>query len=94
MVRVLLLNTDEEIVTKAIAEYQLRDIYLAMDETVENRRIIKALGLDRYALVGASPDKSLFDVIMPTPTKKKSKSKKTLDKEVEAVVDESTKEVF
>lgn len=96
MVRVLLTENEAEIAEKAVLEYGKRNVYLAMDETVANRRIIKALGLDRYALVGADADKSLYDVVLPlSPAKKKSKpSKKALAKEVEAVVDESTKEVF
>ena len=92
MVRVLLLTNEEKLVEKALADHDVSEIHLAMDETVPNRHMIKRLGLHRYALVGANADKDLFDVVLPTtPAKKGKKSKKALA-EIGAVVDESTKE--
>ena len=93
MVRVLLLNSDEKLVAEAIAEYGMRDVYVAESGS---RHDAKQLGLDRYAFVGADADRDLYDVVLPTnPTPmKKRKGKKALDKEVEAVADESTEEVL
>ena len=93
MVRVLLLNSDEKLVAEAVAEYGMRDVYGAEEGT---RHDLKRLGLDRYAFVGADADRDLYDIVLPTnpsPTKKR-KGKKALDKEVEAVADESTEEVL
>ena len=93
MVRVLLLNSDEKLVAEAIAEYGMRDVYVAEEGT---RHDVKRLGLDRYAFVGADANRDLYDIVLPTnpsPTKKRGKGKKALDAEVEAVVDESTEEV-
>jgi hypothetical protein len=100
MVRVLLLKDDEKLVEEALTHTGKRDIYLAMDENVENRFRIEALGLDRYALVGADVDHSAYDVVLggskPAPKKtygKKSK-KEELAAEVEAVADESSEEIL
>ena len=93
MVRVLLLNSDEKLVAEAVAEYGMRDVYVAEEGT---RHDLKRLGLDRYAFVGADAARDLYDIVLPTnpsPTKKR-KGKKALDKEVEAVADESTEEVL
>ena len=92
MVRVLLLNSDEKLVAEAVAEYGMRDVYVAESGT---RHDVKRLGLDRYAFVGADANRDLYDVVLPTnPTPmKKRKGKKALEKEVEAVADESTEEV-
>lgn len=93
MSRVLLLNADPELVEKALAEHHVNRVFVALDETVDNRHMAKRLGLGRYALVGAEADKSKYDIVLPAPAPKKSKSKKALEKEVEAVADESTEEV-
>tara|TARA_R100000231_G_scaffold45307_6_gene39141 strand:+ start:21132 stop:21416 length:285 start_codon:yes stop_codon:yes gene_type:complete len=93
MVRVLLLNSDEKLVAEALAEYGSRNVYVAENGS---RQDVKRLGLDRYAFVGADADRELYEIVLPTnpsPTKKR-KGKKALDKEVEAVADESTDEVL
>lgn len=94
MSRVLLLNAEPELVEKALAEHHVNKVFVALDETVENRHMAKRLGLGRYALVGADANPSAYDLVLPAPAPKKSKSKKALEKEVEAVADESTDEVL
>ena len=68
MARIVLSSMDEKIVKAAIEEHGKRDVYVAMDDTVDNRHTAKELGLDRYALIGA--DKA------PAPAKKAEKPKK------------------
>lgn len=92
---------DEKLVEEALTHTGKRDIYLAMDENVENRFRIEALGLDRYALVGSNADHSAYDVVLggssPAPEKKtygKKSKKEELAEEVEAVVDESSEEIL
>jgi hypothetical protein len=96
MARILVTVTDEKTIADAIAKYGKRDVCLALDENVGNRRLAQALGLDRYALVGAKPDHDAFsEVIGKSAPKKKAslpKKKEALVKE-EAVVDDETKEV-
>ena len=70
MARIVLSSMDEKIVKAAIKEHGMRDVYVAMDDTVNNRHTAKALGLDRYALIGA--DKAPA----PAPAKKAEKPKK------------------
>jgi len=70
MAKIILKDMDEKTVKEAIAKYGKRDVYVAMDETVANRHTALALGLDRYALIGA--DKAPA----PAPAKKAEKPKK------------------
>lgn len=72
MAKVILTTLDEKTVKAAIAEHGKRDVYVAVDNTVANKHIANALGLDRYALIGA--DKA--PAPKPAPTKKAEKPKK------------------
>jgi len=103
MARILIAGEceDEKIFSEAIAKYGRRDVYWAIDPTVANRFKAEALGIDsRLNLVGSDVDPAGYEVLgskvksTPAPKPKSKKSKKTpkaLDKEVEAVVDESEK---
>jgi len=88
---------DEKIFADALAEHGRRDVYWAVDDTVINKHKAEALGIDsRLNLVGSDADHDSYDEVLglSTPKPKSKKSKKTpkaLDKEVEAVVDESEK---
>jgi len=64
MARILVTVTDEKTIADAIAKYGKRDVCLALDENVGNRRLAQALGLDRYALVGANPDHDAFSEVI------------------------------
>jgi hypothetical protein len=91
--RVLITVEDESVIADALAKYGKRDVYLKMDETVANRNKALALGLDRYALVGADADESLFAEVIGKTTAKKpaKKAKKPLvaDKDIVAVVEDA-----
>tara|TARA_R110000744_G_scaffold120565_2_gene224578 strand:- start:133 stop:471 length:339 start_codon:yes stop_codon:yes gene_type:complete len=99
MARILIAGEceDEELFAEALAEYGRRDVYWAVDNTVANKYKAEALGIDsRLNLVGSDADEDLFSTVLglPTPKPKSKKSNKTpkaLDKEVEAVVNESEK---
>ena len=99
MARILIVSDgeDDKIFSDALAEYGRRDVYWAVDDTVMNKHKAEALGIDsRLNLVGSEADHDLYDEVLglstPAPKSKKSKkTPKTLDKEVEAVVDESEK---
>jgi hypothetical protein len=101
MVRILLMSADENLVAGAIEKHGARNVFLAMDATVENRHLARRLGLGRYALVGANVDQSTYELFEKATTeKKKAKSswskkaeEETLAEDIEAVVDESNEEV-
>ncbi len=92
---------DSEVISEALSKYGRRDVYLAIDNTPANRYKAEALGIDSgLNLVGLDADHDLYDEVLeckkvskttPKPKKeKKAKKPVTLDKEIEAVVDEQT----
>ena len=101
MARILIVSDgeDDKIFADALAEHGRRDVYWAVDDTVMNKHKAEALGIDsRLNLVGSDADHDSYDEVLglstPKPKSKKAspkKSTKALDKEVEAVVDESEK---
>jgi hypothetical protein len=101
MARILIVSDgeDEKIFADALAEHGRRDVYWAVDNTVANKHKAESLGIDsRLNLVGSKVTHDSFDKVLglstPKPKSKKAspkKSTKALDKEVEAVVDESEK---
>ena len=99
MARILIVSDgeDDKIFADALAEHGRRDVYWAVDDTVMNKHKAEALGIDsRLNLVGSDADHDSYDEVLglSTPKPKSKKSKKTpkaLDKEVEAVVNESEK---
>lgn len=101
MARILIVTDceDEKVFADALSKYGRRDVYWAIDNTPINRHKAEALGIDsRLNLVGVDADHSLYAEVLGgkkvTPKPKKSKSKVTLEKEVEAVVDEESEKVF
>ncbi len=94
---------DSEVISDALNKYDRRDLYVAVDNTPTNRYKAEALGIDSgLNLVGLDADHSLYDEVIecklsatkkttPKPKKeKKAKKPATLEKEIEAVVDEQT----
>ena len=97
MARVLIVgDCEEKVFSDALEAHGKSNVYWAKDVTVANRKLAKGLGLDRYALVGSDADKESYDEVLgdkPATTNKsnkKAKPKVTLEKEVEAVVDEQS----
>lgn len=89
MARILLKSDDAGLVKKAKSNYHINDIFLAMDSTVSNKHRARALGLGRYALVGANADEDTYDEVLTATPKKKSKPKQA---KIEAVDDGSKSE--
>ena len=84
MSRIVLSSLDEEVVKEAIKTHAVKNISVAVDNTVENKFKAQALGLDHDALIGAE-NKPVKPA--PAPAKKASKPKK-----VEAKKDEPKSE--
>jgi hypothetical protein len=100
MARILIVSDceDEKVFADALSKHGRRDVYWAIDNTPTNRHKAEALGIDSSLnLVGADADHSLYTEVLgvkavaPKPKKeKKAKKEVTLDKEIEAIVDEQS----
>ena len=100
MARILVVSDDREIISEALATYGRRNVYWAVENTVENTLKAEALGIDsRLNLVGSDADHDLFDTVLGGSKKSTKKSapkskKESLAKEVEAVVNEESKKIL
>ena len=83
MSRIVLSSLDEKLVEEAMKTHAVKNISVAVDNTVENKFKAQALGLDHDALIGAE-NKPVEPA--PAPAKKVSKPKK-----VEAKKDDKPK---
>lgn len=73
MSRIVLSSLDEKLVEEAMKTHAIKNISVAVDNTVENKFKAQALGLDYDALIGAE-NKPVEPA--PAPAKKASKPKK------------------